>query len=69
MTDLIRYAVFGVFAYSLIVAGSSWLLRGRRLNPFGRTSKLLKHIAEPALDPIETWLLRRGGNPQNAERW
>lgn len=67
--ELLRYTVFAVVLASAGIAVGSWALRTRRLNPFGRPGRLVRRMSEPVLDPIESLLLRRGGNPSNAEWW
>lgn len=67
--DILRYTVFAVFVLSGAVAVGSWAVRTRRINPFGRTGQFLRKTTDPVLAPIETALLRRGGNPQNAGWW
>lgn len=67
--EIIRYAVFGVFAYSALAALGSWAVRTRRISPFSKTARLIKRTTEPVLRPVEQKILQRGGNPQNAEWW
>ncbi len=67
--DLIRYVVFGMFVFSGAVAAGTWAVRTRRINPLGRTGQLVRKVSDPVLQPVETLLLRRGGNPQNAGWW
>lgn len=69
LLDLLRYTVFAIFTLSTAVAFGSWTVRTRRINPFGRTAQTLRRLTDPVLVPIETWRLRRGGNPQNAGWW
>ncbi len=69
MLEVIRYVVFGVFAASTAIAVGSWAVRTRRLNPFGRTARIVRKVSDPILSPVETWLVRRGGNPHGAEWW
>lgn len=66
---IVRYLVFAVAVACTAIAAGSWALRTRRLSPFGRTGRLVRRLSEPVLDPIETMLLRQGGNPENAEVW
>jgi YggT family protein len=61
--------VFAVAALSTAVAVGSWAVRTRRLDPFGRPARLVRKLSDPVLDPIETWLLKRGGSPNNAGWW
>jgi YggT family protein len=67
--DLLRYTIFAIALLSAAMAVGSWAVRTRRLNPFGRTGRLVRRISDPVLEPLETWLLRRGGNPQHAGWW
>lgn len=67
--ELLRLLVFFAFAASLSVSLGSWALRKRWVNPFGPTAKVLRKTTDPVLDPIESWILKRGGNPQHAELW
>lgn len=67
--DILRYAVFAVFAFSGAVALGSWALRTRRISPFGTFGQLVRRSTDTVLAPIETWQLRRGGNPQHAPWW
>lgn len=69
MYEVLRYTVFGVFVLSSAAAVASWAVRTRRISPFSKVAHLIRRTTDPVLDPIETWLLRRGGNPQNAEWW
>jgi len=67
--EIIRYTVFGTFVAASLVSISSWAVRTRRISPFSRTARLVRRTTDPVLRPIERWLHRRGGNPQNAEWW
>jgi YggT family protein len=69
VVDVLRYAVFAIFAGSALVALGSWAVRTRRLNPFSRVGQLTRKLSDPVLEPIERLLHQRGGNPQNAGWW
>lgn len=69
LLDLVRYAAFVIFAASAVVAVAAWAVRSRRVNPFGRTGRALRGLTDPVLRPVEHWLVRNGGNPQNAGWW
>src|SRR5216684_173157 len=66
---VIRYLVFAAFATSVIVALASWLVRTRRVSPFGVLGRTLRTASEPLIRPIETRLVRAGGNPVHAGWW
>ncbi len=67
--DVLRFTVFAFLVFSAGVALGSWAVRTRRINPFGRVGQTIRRLSDPVLAPIETWLLRRGGNPQQAGWW
>src|SRR2546422_11154422 len=63
---LARYAVFAVFVLSVVVAFASWLVRARRVSPFGTLGRALRALSDPLIRPREARLGRLGGNPVNA---
>src|SRR5256885_13017912 len=65
----LRYGVFVVFAASVLVALASWLVRTRRVSPFGMLGRALRTASDPLIRPIETRLVRAGGNPVHAGWW
>lgn len=67
--DTLRFAVFGFFVFSGLVALGDWALRARRLDNVSPLGRLVRSVTDRVLGPIETWQLRRGGNPQNAGWW
>lgn len=64
-----RYAVFAAFAVSVLIATASWLVRTRRVSPFSGLGRALRAASEPLIRPVETRLVRRGGNPVHAGWW
>jgi len=67
--NLVRYAVFAVFALAVVIAVSSWLVRTRRVSPFSALGKALRRATDPVMQPIERRVVRRGGNPTQAGWW
>ena len=65
----IRYLVFAAFATSVLVALASWLVRTRRISPFGALGRTLRAASDPLIRPVETRLVRAGGNPVHAGWW
>ena len=62
----------GFLAGSLVVfgvCGVDWLVRTRRLNPFGAVARLVRRTIDPVLRPIERRVVRAGGLPTNAPWW
>src|SRR2546425_12010347 len=66
---LARYAVFAVFVLSVVVAFASWLVRARRVSPFGTLGRTLRALSDPLIRPVEARLVRLGGHPVNAGWW
>lgn len=65
----IRYAVFAAFALAVLVALGSWLVRTRRLSPFGPVGRTLRQLTDPLMRPVERRVVRVGGNPIQAGWW
>lgn len=65
----IRYAVLAAFALAVLVALGSWLVRTRRLSPFGPVGRALRQITDPLMRPVERRVVRAGGNPVQAGWW
>lgn len=62
----VRYFAAAAFFAACIVAGTHWLVRTRRINPFGGWARLIRRSSDPILQPLERRLLGAGGNPQDA---
>lgn len=62
----------GFFAFALVVAifcVLDWMVRTRRLNPFGALAGFLRTSIRPFIAPVEQRILRAGGNPAAAPWW
>lgn len=62
----------GFFAFAVVVAifcALDWMVRTRRLNPFGRVAGFLRSTVRPFITPVERRIVRAGGNPQSAPWW
>ncbi|MGD2136439.1 MAG: YggT family protein [Gemmatimonadales bacterium] len=67
--DVLRFVVLLAFIGAAGVAVGGWAVRTQRINPFGRLGRTIRRLSDPLLTPLESFLLRRGGNPQNAGWW
>src|SRR2546428_4952631 len=65
----LRSVVFAAFAASVLVALASGLVRPRRISPFGALGRALRTASDPLIRPVETRLVRAGGNPVHAGWW
>lgn len=66
---VLRYTVFGLVALAALAALGSWLVRTRRVSPFGVLGRTLRSTTDPILKPVERRLVRMGGNPAHAGGW
>jgi YggT family protein len=66
---LIRYAVFAAFLLAVLVVLGSWLVRTRRVSPFGLAGRALRNATDPLMRPVERRVVRSGGNPVQAGWW
>src|SRR5437667_9813959 len=65
----LRYAVVGLVVLAALAAFGSWLIRTRRVSPFGVLGRALRTITDPIVKPVERRLVRMGGNPVHAGGW
>src|SRR2546422_8549256 len=66
---ILRVLVFAAFCLAALVALAGWLVRTRRVSPFGGVGRTLRSVTDPVLRPVETRLVRLGGNPVHAGWW
>src|SRR3989442_11748828 len=66
---ILRVLVFAAFCLAALVALAGWLVRTRRVSPFGGVGRTLRSVTDPVLRPVETRLVRLGGNPGHAGWW
>jgi len=66
---VLRYAVFVLVALAALAALASWLVRTRRVSPFGVFGRTLRSVTDPVMRPVERRLVRMGGNPTHAGGW
>src|SRR2546428_3177426 len=66
---ILRILVLATFCPAALVALAGWLVRPRRVSPFGRLGRTLRSVTDPVLRPVEARLVRLGGNPVHAGWW
>jgi YggT family protein len=69
VTYLLRTALFGVGVIVAALAGLSYAVRTRRLNPFGPVSRFIRGSVDPLFAPVERRVVRAGGRPSTAPWW
>jgi YggT family protein len=65
----LRVALFWLAVAVALVATLDWLVRTRRVQPFGVLARFCRRYIDPLLAPIEGRVVRRGGLPSTAPWW
>jgi YggT family protein len=66
---VVRVAVFAVAVIAAVVAVVDWLVRTRRLSPFGGVARFFRRSVDPMMVPVERMVMRAGGQPASAPWW
>jgi YggT family protein len=69
LLGILRVVVFIVAAAALVIFGIDWLVRTRRLNPFGAVARFFRRAVDPLIVPVEQRVVRAGGLPSSAPWW
>ena len=62
----------GIFVLAVVVgviALVDWLVRTRRVNPFGPIGRFSRRFLDPLMRPVERRIVRAGGQPSSAPWW
>ena len=66
---VVRRLAFAAAVVTAVLALGSWLVRTRRVNPFGGLARFIRRVADPLFVPVERRILRAGGTPASAPWW
>ena len=66
---VLRPVVFAAAALFAVIALVDWLVRTRKLNPFGGVARFFRGSVGPLMAPMERRVVRAGGLPSNAPWW
>jgi YggT family protein len=69
LTTLLGRALFWVAAVVAAIALLDWMVRTRRLNPFGPVARFMRQYVDPLMRPVEARIVRAGGQPSSAPWW
>jgi len=69
VVQVVRSALFWGAAVLALVAAVDWMVRTRRVNPFGPVARFFRASVDPLLAPIERRVVRAGGMPASAPWW
>src|SRR5688500_17849431 len=66
---ILRVAIFVLGAAALVIFGIDWLVRTRRISPFGAVARFFRRVVDPLIVPVERRVVRAGGLPASAPWW
>lgn len=66
---VVRIALFWIAVAVALVALVDWLVRTRKINPFGPIPRFVRRFVDPLLAPVERRLVRSGRQPSAAPLW
>ena len=69
LLGILRVVVFVVAAAALVIFGIDWLVRTRRISPFGAVARFFRRVVDPMIAPVERRVVRAGGLPASAPWW
>ena len=64
-----RIVLFTAAAVLTAVCTLDWMVRTRRLSPFGPVARFMRNSVDPLLKPLERRVVRSGGLPSSAPWW
>lgn len=67
--ELARRAILALTAVLFGIFLIDWLVRTRRLSPFGPVARFFRGVVDPMLEPVERRVVRAGGLPSAAPWW
>ena len=65
----LRPTFLGIAVFLTALSGVDWLVRTRRLSPFGPVARFMRTWIDPLLAPVERRVVRSGGLPSSAPWW
>jgi YggT family protein len=66
---VLRSGFLGIAAVLAAICGVDWLVRTRKVSPFGPVARFMRSTVDPLIRPVERRVVRAGGLPANAPWW
>ncbi|MGI8498439.1 MAG: YggT family protein [Gemmatimonadaceae bacterium] len=66
---VLRSALAAVAVILLVLCSVDWLVRTRRVTPFGPLARFFRRVVHPVVEPVEKQVLRAGGSSASAPWW
>lgn len=64
--DVVTRILLALAVLAAVVAVIDWAIRARHISPFSAIARFFRRFVDPLLKPMETMIVRRGGQPQQA---
>lgn len=65
----LRLLLFALACVLFVVFAVDWLVRTRRISPFGPVARFFRRAVDPLIMPVERRIVRAGGTPASAPWW
>lgn len=65
----LRLLLFTLACVLFVVFAVDWMVRTRRINPFGPIARFFRRAVDPLIMPVERRIVRAGGTPASAPWW
>lgn len=69
LREILKVVFLSAAAIMAVVAVVDWLVRTRRISPFGAAARFFRQNIDPLLEPVERRVVRAGGLPASAPWW
>lgn len=69
LLGVLRVVIFIIAAAALVIFTIDWLVRTRRVSPFGAVARFFRQVVDPLIVPVEQRVVRAGGLPSSAPWW
>ena len=66
ITDVVARILLVLAVVTGLVCLVDWAIRARHINPFNPVARFFRRWIDPLLKPMETMIVKRGGQPQQA---
>jgi YggT family protein len=69
LREIVRFVLLWAAVIMAVIAITDWLVRTRRISPFGPVGRFFRQSIDPMLAPMEHRVVRAGGLPASAPWW
>lgn len=69
LREILRFVLLWAAVVMAAIAVIDWLVRTRRISPFGPVARFFRRTVDPWLQPVERRVVRAGQTPASAPWW